>query len=265
MALALTGRRSQEVSDTSGSISASFTVFTPSNDSLLCVFVFIVADADVGAGSGNSISGGSLSWSSPTSTASGTDGGSYFWNGSAHIAAVGTAGATTLIVTNAATVGDCRVQISAFDLTGYNTATPTGGKISGNIGEDGDGSLTLDAAPETDDYTVGARIFVPIGGTNTAATVGTGCILIHSIAGSAGYGNIYTQSRTASTTAATVWTDINSTGGVSGYTGQERGMAFVVKAAAVAGHPTVKRFGGIPGAHRLTGGGQFGNNWLVAA
>lgn len=234
MALSRSNHLSEEQTDTAGALSVNFTALTPQSNALLVVFVFYIGTTT--PGTTGALSGGGLTWSNEVRSSTGASGG-YFWNIEIWTAPVGVAASTTLNYANASiTITDARVQVSAFSYTGYDTVTPTGGRGSWDTTTDGVGSGTLDAAPGVNDSTISGRIWVPNGAVNVTATPETGSTEIHEVSGSAGYGNLETQERLNNTSTTVGWNDINDAG-LTGFAGQERAAALVIK--ALAGTPVV--------------------------
>lgn len=232
MALARTDRISEEKSDTSGGFSVASSAFTPSDNSLIVACIGWIHNDSLAT---PTVSGGSLTWTERI-LSSGGNGSGYNWRVGIWTAPVTTGASMTVTIADATTsITDGKAWFSIFDYTGYNTTTPTGGKIAGDIGENGAGTLTLDAAPESGDVTVAIRVFVPAGGSNTTATPGSGWTEIHEVSGTAGYGNIETQQRISSTSTTVEWTDINDDDIDGLGVNQERGAALVIKVAAAAG------------------------------
>lgn len=227
MALSRSNHLSEEQTDTAGALSVNFTAITPQSSALLVVFVFYIGTTT--PGTTGVLSGGGLTWTNNVRSSAGASGG-YFWNIEIWTAPVGVAASTTLNYANASiTITDARVQVSAFSYTGYDTGTSTGGKGSWDPTTDGVGSGTIDAAPAAADAVVSGRIWVPNGAVNVTATPETGSTEIHEVTGSAGYGNLETQERLNNTSTTVAWNDINDAG-LTGFAGQERAAALVIKA-----------------------------------
>jgi hypothetical protein len=247
MALALTTRLNTKLLDsTSGTVSVTTpSPFTPSDSSLLVVVVGLLGlhspGGDVPATASSTLSGGSLTW---TKRVSGNTGDIDTFYGGLHeiwTAPVTTGASMTLTWANS---GDqigasdaTRVALQVFDLTGYDTSTPTGGTASDTtLGTSGSGPLTLSGAPASDSVVIASRYINQNGTTNITATAGSGWSEIYdhdAVSGSEGYACLETQQRTGSTSTSVSWVEINAN--AQAVFGEAIGLALEIKAAAVGG------------------------------
>lgn len=217
----LTSRLRQFIIEDSGvNISVTYDAFTPSANSLLVVvFGGCNLDGRIDLG-GLTLSGGGLTWTKQLQT--GTFGG----DGYAQTCEVWTApvGASppsvALQIAGSIASGEdpCRLHVNAFDVTGYNTASPIGTTkiVNGDGSETGTYTLTLDAAPASDSIVIAFRFSTPNTATTTEATPGTGWTELYDFGtGTGGYGDLQTQSRTGSTSTSVTWNDAVTAGGYS--------------------------------------------------
>jgi hypothetical protein len=135
---------------------------------------------------------------------------------------VGAASSQTATVTNAVSISDGLIYFHISSIANAN-ATQNGGTIVRNDVTDENevtGSMTLSAAPTTDDFTVACRILFPTGSTDPSATPGSGWAESYDTTGTGGYGGFETQWRPDGSTSATVvWVDVNDGNiGVTAYT-----------------------------------------------
>lgn len=244
MTMTRSDHRNETQADTSGALSVTFTAFTPQNNSILVASIAsnITPNDPTTA---HAVSGGSLTWTR-LGIARTTSGG-YFQNAEIWIAPVGTAASTSIVVANAATVTDALVYCQASSWTNPN-ATQNGGTITSNaLGASGTGTLTLSAAPATDDITLYNRFFFENGATDPTATAGSGWTKYAEKTGTGGYGGFASQVRPEGSTSATVaWTNVN----VEGVTLlADIGVSVVIKGVAAGGTK-----GQLVGSRLLRGG-----------
>lgn len=222
--------------DTTGTLDVTCTSFTPQSNSLLVFVVGGLMNADPGTAMTLTTTG--LTWSNVQRVRL-SDGVGYFTFIEQWVVQIGTAAAMTVQVQNAASITDSQINIQAFSYTGHDTSTPTSGvTTTTTLGSSGAGTIgNLSVAPATDDVTVATRRLEPTAATDSGATAAAGWTEIYDNSGSgAGYGNMETQQRTGSTSAAVAWTEIN-VGAVGVRT--SIAAAFNIKAAAAGADPQV--------------------------
>lgn len=227
-----------------------------------CLLIFGVTGCGTSGGaddaawfsSGSSVAGGSLTW---TQIGFSTDANAYVCTAGAYSAmATGAPGGFTADFTAAPThtFEDCNMFSFVVKATGHDTGTPIGGKVfskfAGSL-SNGAQSVTLDAAPATDDFVL---VFVHADqGSPTTSTPNTG-------AGGT-WTNLYTNTsgthdqvcyigyRTGSTSTTVAFSDLNTGGDEFTATVS----AFVIKASAGGGASSAAPSGLIIPPTRATG------------
>ena len=253
--------------------SASFTTlstttgsFTPSNNSLLVVFVCAVDGGgaiDINAGT---VSGGSLTWTqrlrqglrdnadasmiSPPAPNAGYRTYLEVWT-----APVTTGASMTVTASNANAVGESHIMQHVLEATGHDTSSPIGASIIGTTSAfNGAASVTLSGSPAATSVVVAGRYFNPYS-ADTTATPGSGWTEVYDNADgdAGGYLSLQTQFKLNVGSTSVDWTDIN-VGDDAGFL-KTIGAALEILASAASGQPTIKRFGGVPFASSLSHSG----------
>lgn len=255
MALARTDLLVEFKADTSGTLDVTSTAFTPPNNSLLVFVSGGLMNADPGTATTITTTG--LTWTN-VNRAKLADGAGYFAYLDQWIVQIGTAALMTVRIQNAASITDSENNIQCFAYTGYDTSTPTSGTTTTTtLGSSGAGTIgNLSVAPASGDVTVASRRLEPTAATDSGASPAAGWTEIYDNSGSGtGYGNVETEQRTGSTSAAVAWTEIN-VGAVGVRT--SIAAAFNIKAAAAGGAANRIFF---PSQHSAMGvGGMLGGN-----
>ncbi len=202
------------------------TAFTPPNNSLLVIFTELLNNASADPGQGetpiDNLGAGALTYTSRANSFQGV----AFSHAVTCWTAPVTTGASMTITLNDGAQSVYQYVITVAAVTGYDTGTPTGGKatVSTNVA-DGAETLTLDAAPATNDITF-AMTCIDDSGSAANPTMGTGSWTnVYDGVSNLGSNLNY---RTASTSTSVPWTDV--------YTGAgsfDKGilLALVIKAS----------------------------------
>jgi hypothetical protein len=234
-ALVRSALKNEFLTDTSGSFSVTTTSFTPPADSLLVAVVGVFATGEIEPGL--ALSGGGLTWT--RRAIGGNSGAGYDACGIQIWTAVATSTASkTLTISDGTSVSDAGATIQILAYTGYDHANPIGKTVGDDdIGTNGAGSMMLSGSPLLTSAVVASRFFVVNGSNPTTATPGSGWEEVYETpSGTAGYGDVETQERTASTSASVFWTDIHDEAtGI--YCSAASGAAIEVRARVTVNKP----------------------------
>ena len=140
-----------------------------------------------------------------------------------------TSGASTTVTIDCGAIDLWVGGVAVVGYTGYDTTTPTGGTGTFSLGSGADGahSLTLSAAPTTDDEVVG---FVSIDKETLGTTPGSAFSEQYDVQAGAS-GGYELETRTASTSTTVDWVDLHTgTGAIF----RACACGLVIKAAAAA-------------------------------
>jgi hypothetical protein len=203
------------VTTTAGvAVSATFSAFTPTANSLLVVALQGVnGPAGNISTSGLTVSGGGLTW---TRAAQRGQVSALNYSSTVEIwtAPVGASPASCALTVSSTVTSDtdpCRVCVQAFDYAGtvIDASNPVV-QVKTALPGTGTGaySFTLDAAPVSGSIVVAARGITPANVDNFTADPGSGWTEIYDAVSSGGYGALETQERTGSTSTTIAWADI---------------------------------------------------------
>lgn len=222
-------------------VAATTTSFTPPNNSLLVVVTNLLNDDDGdNMWTNNQVTGGGLTWTQ-RAHAQGTNAGFPEYNSGLEIwtAPVTTGSSMTVTAANSNGVSGsafsdgARIGIQIMAFTGYDSADPIGVATSSNNIGNTTGNMTLPSTTDLTSTVLAARSFVAATTDSTSASPGTGWTEVYDYATANGYGELQTQVRVSSTSAAVYWTDINVNDAPLGWT---NGVAMEINAAQL---PTV--------------------------
>lgn len=224
--------RTSGTATTPGAASWASAAFTPSNNSLLCVFLFIVDNGGGNIAANLTLAGGGLTYTRRIAT--GVAGG-FKAQGACWTAPVGTGASTTLTF-------DCGVSSVfsavwfALDVTAYNISSPLGATVSNaaTFPIDGAANLILSAAPASTSVVLAA---MGIDGNSTGTTgtsPGAGWTEDNEIGSTASQIMGQVQHRAGSTSTSVDWIDLQ-TGTMSTFS--SCGMAMEIKVPATTSAP----------------------------
>lgn len=225
------------VNDTSGTIaSTSPTVTVPAN-SIIVVSFGIIKGGSLGTTDVTN-TGTALNWTRQLTTSG--DGSGFYAKHEIWTAPVTGSEAITITISDTATA-DVHSWVfgHAVAYTGYDTADPIGGSVQdSDIRPPDTGAMTLSEAPTLNDVTIAANYQVPPGSTDPSSTPGAGWSELFETSSGSGYGTLEMQERTASTSAAVVWVDIDS-----GSAGEflAFGTSLVIRAATASGNSALSK------------------------
>lgn len=236
MPLARTIRLQQTSSISHGTGNITSTAFTPSDNSLLLLVAFYIAEAD-GTGEGTDLSvvsnTGGLTFTSQavTTTSPGWRYGIRAWT------APVTTGASMTVTVGTGGINVHRYRLVAVDYTGYNTGSPVGATAVGSDADgDGAASITLSGTPASTSEIFAGALTAFNGATAISIDNGSGWTEQDDV-GETSWAAFQTQYRTGYTGTSVDWADM-----ANGMTGAESGSVMLAveirEAAGGGGGPT---------------------------
>lgn len=207
MALARTIRVQATSSVSHGTGSFVTGSFTPSDNSLLVVAVFYIAESD-GASEGSiiTLSGGGLTW---TSRAVSTTSAGWQY-GSRIFSAPVTTGASMALTAGSGGLNVHRYRVVCVEYTGYDTSTPIGATAVGaSATGDGAASITLSGAPASTSEVFAAALTAFNGASAFGIDPGADFTEQDDV-GETSWAAFQTQYRTGSTSTTVAWADLSS-------------------------------------------------------